>query len=49
MPRWERRVRVVVDWTIALMFRNDVVQLDLSRGEHVKSEEKSEQREDPRP
>ncbi len=29
MPRWERKIRVVLDWTIALFFRNDVVKLDL--------------------
>jgi NADH dehydrogenase len=29
MPRWERKLRVVLDWTIALLFRNDVVKLDL--------------------
>jgi NADH dehydrogenase len=35
MPRWERRFRVVIDWTISLLFKNDVVQLDLARGEHA--------------
>ena len=29
MPLWERRLRVIIDWTIALFFRNDVVKLDL--------------------
>ena len=29
MPRWNRRIRIVVDWTIALFFRNDVAKLDL--------------------
>ena len=29
MPRWERRLRIVLDWTIALFFRNDIVKLDL--------------------
>jgi NADH dehydrogenase len=29
MPRWERRFRLVLDWTVALFFRNDVVKLDL--------------------
>jgi len=29
MPRWNRRFRIVVDWTIALFFRNDVAKLDL--------------------
>jgi NADH dehydrogenase len=31
MPQWSRRVRIVIDWTVALFFRNDVVQLDLTR------------------
>ncbi|HVX84051.1 MAG TPA: NAD(P)/FAD-dependent oxidoreductase [Phycisphaerae bacterium] len=29
MPRWERRIRLMLDWTVALFFRNDVVKLDL--------------------
>jgi NADH dehydrogenase len=29
MPRWPRRLRVMIDWTVALFFKNDVVQLDL--------------------
>jgi NADH dehydrogenase len=28
MPRWSRRIRIMIDWTVALFFRNDVVQLD---------------------
>ena len=35
MPRWERRLRVMIDWSVALLFRNDVVQLDVQRGEHA--------------
>jgi NADH:quinone reductase (non-electrogenic) len=35
MPRWERRLRIMIDWTVALLFKNDVVQLDVSRGEHA--------------
>jgi NADH:quinone reductase (non-electrogenic) len=31
MPQWSRRLRIVIDWTVALFFRNDVVQLDLVR------------------
>jgi NADH dehydrogenase len=31
MPQWSRRIRIVIDWTVALFFRNDVVQLDLVR------------------
>jgi NADH dehydrogenase len=29
MPRWNRRVRIIFDWTIALMFKNDIVELDV--------------------
>jgi NADH dehydrogenase len=35
MPRWERRLRIMIDWTVALLFKNDVVQLDVTRGEHA--------------
>ncbi len=35
MPRWERRFRVMLDWAVALLFKNDVVQLDVTRGEHA--------------
>ncbi|HEX8521052.1 MAG TPA: NAD(P)/FAD-dependent oxidoreductase [Tepidisphaeraceae bacterium] len=31
MPQWRRRIRVMVDWTVALFFGGDIVQLDLSR------------------
>lgn len=34
MPRWDRRIRIVLDWTIALFFRNDIVQLDLFGNTH---------------
>jgi NADH dehydrogenase len=30
MPQWSRRLRIVIDWTVGLFFRNDVVQLDLT-------------------
>lgn len=29
MPRVERRIRVILDWTVALLFRNDIVKLEL--------------------
>jgi NADH:ubiquinone reductase (H+-translocating) len=35
MPRWSRRLRVIIDWTVALFFKNDVVQLDLFRGDRT--------------
>ena len=28
MPRLERRLRVLLDWTVGLFFKNDVVKLD---------------------
>lgn len=34
MPRWERRLRIVLDWTVALFFKNDIVKLDLFGEEH---------------
>ena len=30
MPRWDRRLRIVLDWTIALFFRPDITKVDLS-------------------
>jgi NADH dehydrogenase len=32
MPHWSRRLRIIIDWTVALFFHNDVVQLDSLRG-----------------
>ena len=29
MPRWDRRLRIVLDWTVALFFRPDVTKVDL--------------------
>jgi NADH dehydrogenase len=29
MPRWERRLRIVLDWTVALFFRPDVTKVGL--------------------
>jgi NADH dehydrogenase len=29
MPRWNRRFRIMVDWTVALFFKNDIVKLEL--------------------
>ena len=31
MPRWNRRLRIMIDWTIALLFSYDVVELDWGR------------------
>jgi NADH dehydrogenase len=30
MPRWDRRLRMVLDWTVALFFRPDTTKVDLS-------------------
>jgi NADH dehydrogenase len=29
MPRWDRRLRIVLDWTVALFFRPDITKIDL--------------------
>jgi NADH:ubiquinone reductase (H+-translocating) len=29
MPRWDRRLRIVVDWTVALFFRPDITRVEL--------------------
>jgi NADH dehydrogenase len=29
MPRWDRRLRIVLDWTVALFFRPDITRVDL--------------------
>lgn len=34
MPRWDRRLRVLIDWSVSLFFKNDIVQLDLFGAEH---------------
>ena len=34
MPRFERKLRIVLDWTVALFFHYDIVKLDLFGEEH---------------
>ena len=29
MPRWDRRLRIVLDWTVAVFFRPDITKVDL--------------------
>jgi NADH dehydrogenase len=41
MTRWERRLRVILDWTVALLFRNDVVKLDLFGEQHPTKEKQN--------
>ena len=37
MPHWDRRLRIVLDWTVALFFRPDITRVDLRvEREHVK-------------
>jgi NADH dehydrogenase len=31
LPRWERRIRVVIDWTLNLLFPPDIVQIKVER------------------
>jgi len=30
MPRWNRRLRIMIDWTVALFFRPDITKVDLA-------------------
>lgn len=30
MPRWDRRLRIILDWTVALFFRPDITKIDLA-------------------
>lgn len=30
MPRWDRRLRIILDWTISLFFRHDITKVDLA-------------------
>ncbi|HEX6964167.1 MAG TPA: NAD(P)/FAD-dependent oxidoreductase [Gemmatimonadaceae bacterium] len=30
MPRWDRRLRIILDWTVALFFRPDITKVDLT-------------------
>jgi NADH:ubiquinone reductase (H+-translocating) len=34
MPRFERKLRIVLDWTVALFFHYDIVKLDLFGAQH---------------
>jgi NADH dehydrogenase len=34
MPKWDRRIRIMLDWTIALFFKPDVAKLDLFGAQH---------------
>jgi NADH dehydrogenase len=34
MPRFERKLRIMLDWTVAVLFHNDIVKLDLFGEQH---------------
>jgi NADH dehydrogenase len=29
MPRWDRRLRIILDWTVGLFFRGDITKVEL--------------------
>ncbi len=35
LPRFERKLRVLIDWTLELIFRRDIARIDLSRSEGI--------------
>jgi NADH dehydrogenase len=37
MPRWDRRLRIVLDWTVALFFRPDITKVDIAPGQPVRA------------
>jgi hypothetical protein len=39
MPRWDRRLRIVLDWTIALFFRPDITKVELQVERELRSRE----------
>jgi NADH dehydrogenase len=39
MPRWAQRIRIVADWTIALLFRPEISKVDLGREQVSKMRE----------
>jgi NADH dehydrogenase len=48
MPQWPRRIRIIIDWTVALMFKNDIAKLDLFGLEHPLTPRKLQQPADQR-
>jgi len=36
LPRLERKLRVVTDWTLELVFRRDIVRMDIARSEGIR-------------
>jgi NADH dehydrogenase len=39
MPRWDRRLRIVLDWTVALFFRPDITKVELQVERELRSQE----------
>jgi NADH:ubiquinone reductase (H+-translocating) len=35
MPRWDRRFRIMLDWTVALFFRPDITKVDLTTSKYT--------------
>jgi hypothetical protein len=47
MPGWARRLRIVIDWTFALLFRPDIVKIGLDSEAVAILREESQTGEDP--
>jgi NADH:ubiquinone reductase (H+-translocating) len=45
MPRWDRRLRIVLDWTVSLFFRPDITKVDLAVEHDQMLRDKSRDRE----
>jgi NADH:ubiquinone reductase (H+-translocating) len=39
MPRWDRRLRIVLDWTVALFFRPDITKVELQVERALRAQE----------
>jgi NADH dehydrogenase len=39
MPRWDRRLRIVLDWTVALFFRPDITKVELEEERALRARE----------
>jgi NADH dehydrogenase len=39
MPRWDRRLRIVLDWTVALFFRPDITKVELQVERDLRAQE----------
>jgi hypothetical protein len=49
MPGWRRRLRIMIDWTFALLFRPDVVEISLESEEVERRREAASTRPVPSP